>query len=122
MSPRASIFDAGSGSADTEPLDLADFSPGRASRAPVRPDPTLLRSVSEAQNFPSREPPERQSEEPPRLRRRRTGRNAQINIKATRETIDALYRISDREGWVLGETLEHALKALEAELQKNPSA
>jgi hypothetical protein len=47
-------------------------------------------------------------------RRRRTGRSVQINIKATQETIDRLVAISDRRGWVFGETLlEHALSALE---------
>lgn len=116
MSPRASIFETQADGADT-PLDLADFSPAPVKKTPVRPDPTLLRTVSEAENFPSREPLPT-AEEAPRLRRRRTGRNAQINIKATRETIDALYRISDQEGWVLGETLEYALNALAERLEK----
>lgn len=46
-------------------------------------------------------------------RRRRTGRNAQINIKATPEAIDRLYRISDKMNKPLGEILELALEALE---------
>jgi hypothetical protein len=49
-------------------------------------------------------------------RRHRTGRNVQFNVKASRETVDAFYAISDTNGWVLGETLEHALAALQREL------
>lgn len=46
------------------------------------------------------------------LRRRRTGRNAQFNLKAKPETIEAFCAIADRKGWGLGETLEHAVAAL----------
>jgi hypothetical protein len=49
-------------------------------------------------------------------RRHRTGRNVQFNLKASQETVDAFYAISDSQGWVLGETLEHALAALQREL------
>ena len=49
-------------------------------------------------------------------RRHRTGRNVQFNVKASQETVDAFYAISDAKGWVLGETLEHALAALKREL------
>lgn len=45
-------------------------------------------------------------------RRRRTGRNAQINLKARPETIEAFTAIADRQGWGLGETLEHAVALL----------
>jgi hypothetical protein len=47
------------------------------------------------------------------LRRRRTGRNAQLNIKAKPETIQAYCRIADERGWGLGETLEYAVALLE---------
>ncbi|WP_232493687.1 hypothetical protein [Novosphingobium kaempferiae] len=46
-------------------------------------------------------------------RRRTTGRNQQINIKATEETITALYRIADELDLPLGAVLERALAALE---------
>ncbi len=46
----------------------------------------------------------------------RTGRNVQFNIKATTETIERFARLSDAQGWVFGETLMHALDALEARL------
>jgi hypothetical protein len=50
--------------------------------------------------------------------RRRTGRNIQLNIKATQATVDRLIAISDREGWVFGETLGHALEALDQVLAR----
>ena len=40
----------------------------------------------------------------------------QLNIKATQDTVDLFYRLTDAQGWVLGETLERALEALEREL------
>lgn len=46
-------------------------------------------------------------------RRRRTGRNAQINLKARPETIEAYCALADRMGWGLGETLEKAVELLE---------
>lgn len=45
-------------------------------------------------------------------RRRTTGRNRQINIKATEETIVELYRIADELDLPLGAVLERALEAL----------
>jgi hypothetical protein len=47
------------------------------------------------------------------VRRRRTGRNAQLNIKAKPETIEAYCRIADEHGWGLGETLEYAVELLD---------
>ncbi len=46
-------------------------------------------------------------------RRRRTGRNALLNLKVRPETLARFTAIADREGWLLAETLEHALDALE---------
>lgn len=140
MSSRASIFGP---SSDSASLDLEGFTP----RPRKAPDTAAVRSVSEASDFPSRqgsraadrtkvdrtmEPRTETAREPalretfearaeppaePRLRRRRTGRNIQINIKASKETIDSLYRLADENGWVLGETLEHAVAALTASLE-----
>jgi hypothetical protein len=52
------------------------------------------------------------------LRRRRTGRNKQVSIKATRETIERLVAISHANSWPFGETLEYALDALERRLAR----
>lgn len=75
----------------------------------------------EAMGFRSREPKTapapanqvRAGERPPR--RRRTGRNAQLNLKAKPETIEAYCALADRQGWGLGETLERAVELLERE-------
>lgn len=45
-------------------------------------------------------------------RRHTTGRNRQINIKATEETIEELYRLADKIGVPLGAVLDLALTAL----------
>lgn len=52
---------------------------------------------------------------PRRGRRHTTGRNQQINIKATPEVIERLYKIADAKGVPIGELLEQALDALERE-------
>lgn len=112
-SGRASIFDEG---ADQD-LDLSGFEPKKV--RPERPpeSPEKVRALSEANNFPSRAPARPQPPDHPPLRRgRRTGRNMQLNIKATQDTVDLFYRLTDNQGWVLGETLERALEALQREL------
>ena len=114
---RASIF-------DEEPEDNLDVSGFAPKAAPAKNAPTKaeVREVSEAANFPSRQPA-RKATAPRSKRLTRTpitGRNKQFNVKATQETIDAFYAIADRQGWVLGETLEHALAALDRELSTKP--
>ncbi len=104
--PRASIF-------ETDDLDVSGFAPrtGPDTSAPLAEQ---VRAVAEAAQFRSREQP---APVPKRVQRRhRTGRNVQFNVKASQETVDAFYAISDAKGWVLGETLEHALAALKREL------
>lgn len=112
---RASIFE------EAEDLDLSGFAPKPPSKA-AAPAPERVREVSEAAKFHSREakvvapaivsPPKREQ------RRYRTGRNVQFNVKAAQETVDAFYAVADRQGWVLGETLEHALAALQRDLAR----
>jgi hypothetical protein len=82
-----------------------------------------MRIAAEATGFRSREPKAPAATEEPsegrgasRLpRRRRTGRNAQFNLKARPDTIEAFIAIADRQGWGLGETLEHAVELLRRE-------
>ena len=38
------------------------------------------------------------------------------NIKARAEVIEAFYALADRQGWVLGQAFEHAIAALEHNL------
>jgi hypothetical protein len=109
---RASVFEA-------EPeLDISGFVPEQAVTRKARPE--QVRAISEAANFQSREAPREILGSPKREPRRyRTGRNIQLNIKARAEVIDAFYAIADRKGWVLGETFERAVAALEQELAAN---
>jgi hypothetical protein len=113
MSERASIFE------NSAEIDLSGFAPKPTKREPDI-TPEAVRAVAETAQFRSREPapapaPKR---EPPReeQRRYRTGRNKQLSLKVSNETADAFYAIADSQKWVLGETLERALAALQREL------
>lgn len=121
---RASIF-ADADQALPE-LDLKAFK-ARSKPAPADAERAALRSISEASDFPSRAPrrgveprPGSQAQEPPAYvrptRRHRTGRNVQLNVKVSPATADAFYGIADRQGWMLAETFEQALRALEEKL------
>src|SRR5690554_2087969 len=97
----------------SDDLDLSDFKAKTTKKPPVPKD--AIRSVSEANQFPSRAPAQ-----PPQVmrpqRRYRTGRNVQFNTKVTRETAELAYRLQDETGLVMGELLERALTALDREL------
>jgi hypothetical protein len=95
---------------EVEP-DVSSFKPAPARKPTMTRD--AIREVSEQNNFPSREAPKVKPTKVKLQRRRRTGRNVQINIKATQETVDRFLALADRKNWVLGEAFEHALNALE---------
>jgi hypothetical protein len=104
---RASIF------AGDDALDVSAFAP-KAVHELNAVFAELVARTAEASRFPSREakaPPMRRA---PRIHR--TGRTMQFNARTTPQTIEALYAIADRQGWLVGETLEHALAALQREL------
>ncbi len=71
-----------------------------------------VEQISVDQGFPSRKA---QPATTPARRQRRytTGRNQQINFKATTATVERFYRIADARQQSLCETLELALDALE---------
>jgi hypothetical protein len=111
---RASVFD--DKGAD---LDLTTFAP-KAKATPPAPAAEAVRAVSETANFRSREgaPTHIATSSPKRpVRRFRTGRNVQFNAKVLQETVDAIYAVTDAQGWVLGYTLERAIAALQRELE-----
>jgi hypothetical protein len=81
-----------------------------------RPDPEQVKALSEAANFRSREPAP--SLRRPRRGKRRTGRTEQFACRLTPEAVETFYRIADERGWTMGATVERALAALQAELQK----
>lgn len=102
----------------------ADFQPKskpikRTNDAPRREETA---KIAESLGFKSRESKPAMTLEPTAepagagqgtQRRRRTGRNAQFNLKARPETIEAYCALADRMGWGLGETLEKAVTLLE---------
>lgn len=95
--------------------ELDDFDPAAWSEpaAKTKPPADVVKRAGEAAGFRSRET--KAPEQAPRQqqRRRRTGRNAQFNIKARPQTIEAFTRIADANGWGLGETFERATELLE---------
>jgi hypothetical protein len=98
--------------------DLSDFEPKSTSEPPASVPPALIERVAQDNGFPSRQPAQpakASTTEPARKpgRRYTTGRNRQINIKATAEAIERLYKIADARHAPLGEVLEMALDALE---------
>ena len=118
-SERASVFDHG------PDIAISGFEPRKVAKPAAQPD--QVKAISETASFVSREPIRaplqpapapvaREAQREPTMResrRHRTGRNIQLNIKATAETIDRFYAIADRHGWVLGETFDRAIAALE---------
>jgi len=99
--------------AELDDFDPSAWTPPKSRRANDLPGKDQVREAAQASGFQSREAAKEATA--PRTRRRRTGRNAQFNIKARPDTIEAFCRIADANGWGLGETLEHAVALLERE-------
>lgn len=117
--------------------DLDDFGSDHAAK-PVPAE--TIEKIAQSSGFPSRKaaaatthetasetgepaspPSPAPSPVPPATRQPRrhvTGRNRQINIKATEETITELYRIADAMNLPLGAVLERALAALAAQREE----
>ncbi len=96
--------------------DLSEFQPRPkpAQRAGREGPNEGIDQLAQASGFPSRQPAKSSGPAPrPSARRYTTGRNQQINVKATPETIARFYRLADERKVVLGELLELALDALE---------
>jgi hypothetical protein len=98
-----------------EDIDLSGFAP-ESEPAKAAPSAELVRKVSESAHFHSREPARARSQPKHKLRTYRTGRSATFSAKTTPIVYDAFYAIADRQEWKIGETLEHALAALQREL------
>jgi hypothetical protein len=115
--PRASVFEEG----QAQELDVASFAP-KTDIDTKAPGPEQVRAVAQAAHFRSREAtgPKPETQAKLKARRYRTGRNVQFNVKALKKTVDAFYAITEAKDWVLGYTLERAVKALQREL-KNPA-
>ncbi|WP_313292076.1 stability/partitioning determinant [Rhizobium rhizoryzae] len=99
-------------------LDLSEFKPKPVQRV----DTTKIAEAAAKTNFKSREakpaaapPPAPVAVLPPTkaVRRHRTGRTAQLNLKLRPDTIEKFYAVADANGWVLGEAFERAVAMLE---------
>lgn len=99
--------------AELETFDPESWAPAKSRSAMPRPEMDEIKQAANAAGFQSREVIPKIPQKKPR--RRRTGRNAQLNIKTTPETIDTFYRLADANGWGLGETLEYALTLLDSQ-------
>ena len=90
---------------------------GTKSKAPTsvpREQTERIEQIAEANNFPSRQPARTPAARTAAKQRRyKTGRNQQINIKATGETIEKFLKTADERHVPLGELLRLALDALE---------
>jgi hypothetical protein len=110
-------------------FDPADWMPRPDAPANDKPPKAETSKAAAAAGFRSREPqaPAERSvpSEAPKLsplRGRRTGRNMQLNLKATPETVSSFCAIADRHGWGLGETLEKAVALLMREYAESIDA
>ena len=96
------------------PFDnLSDFAPKTDPKSVERGQ---IDRLAQENGFPSRQAKKAPAASPaavPPRRRYTTGRNQQINIKATAETIARFYRLADEKHVPLGELLDQALIALE---------
>lgn len=103
-------------------FDPAEWMPRPDVPANDKPPKAETSRAAAAAGFRSREPqPLAEQASPSKSARlspprgRRTGRNMQLNLKATGETVASFCAIADRQGWGLGETLEKAVALLERE-------
>ena len=97
--------------------DLGDFAP-KAQAKPVQAQ--QIERIAAEMGFPSRQAVAAPAHPRKTQARRRytTGRNQQLNVKATAETVALFYRLADQQDVPLGELLDQALQALEKSIQK----
>jgi hypothetical protein len=96
--------------------DLASFTPGKPAKTVAEP------GAAAAAGFKRREPTAAVQEiaAPQKVqRRRRTGRNVQINIKAKQETLEQFYAAVDVMGCGVGEAFEVAVDLLKKKLSES---
>lgn len=90
--------------------DALAFEPKAKTAKPIEAE--KIERLARDNNFPSR-----QSLKPPKVQRLRkrytTGRNQQLNFKATPATIERFYRLAEGQQLPLCQLLEKALDALE---------
>jgi hypothetical protein len=94
-----------------DPTDFSQF------RKPARKvDLAVVDSANESLGYSTAKPSSAATA--PQRRLFRTGRNMQLNIKASPDTVRRFIAISDAYEWPSGLTMEHAIGALERELAR----
>ena len=116
-SERAPLFEE-----DDDDLDVQDFKPALHPASRPASEVQALRESAERRGFASREAapavtPAPEARPIASLRRRRTGRDKQLNLKTTEDTLSRFYALADGNGWGLGETFERAVELLETHLR-----
>ena len=102
---------------ELEDFNPADWNPGKPRTANKTEGAHAAKEAAQATGFQSREP----GQGTVRQRRRRTGRNQQLNIKTTPSAIDEFCAIADAMKWGLGETLENAIPLLKRQFLSPPN-
>jgi hypothetical protein len=101
---------------DEEDLDLSQFTPKPAKPQAATTGKAGLRDLGKDEGFVSRQAGIR------RRRRRRSGRNEQINIKTTADYADRFYALAEKHDWMCAVVFEKAIAALEQELEGEEGA
>jgi hypothetical protein len=101
---------------DEEDLDLSQFTPKPAKPQATSAGKAGLRDLAKDEGFVSRQAGIR------RRRRRRSGRNEQINIKTTADYADRFYALAEKHDWMCAVVFEKAIAALEQELEGEEGA
>jgi hypothetical protein len=131
---------------DEEDLDLSQFAPKQRPATPPGASQATSRATSQgasqgasqntSQNAPQNAPPAKAALREMakeqgfvsrqagirRRRRRRSGRNEQINIKTTPEYADRFYAIAETHDWMCAVVFEKAIAALEQDLEARKEA
>ena len=92
--------------------DLGGFAPAKPTRPAPAPEAATDAGFTRREPMPASVPQKAQ-------RRRRTGRNAQINIKAKPETLEEFYAAVDAMGCGVGEAFEVAVALLRGKVSSS---
>lgn len=91
---------------------LDDFKPKDKSQEKPTPTRAQIDQLSQEAGFPSRQPGQKPAQQ---IRRYRTGRNQQLNVKVDQDTFDLFYELcDDMPKATQGEILNEALLLLRA--------
>ena len=107
------------GDDDLENMDISHLMPSEETESDdKKPSAEEVLQVAEKAGWKSREGNSSKQKKKPARKRRvyRTGRNEQFNNRVRPTVIEGFHQIAEQKNWVMGETLEHALEALQEKL------